>query len=678
MIKLFQIILNWIVTKLNPPLHHPPSKDDPAQTRQLAFPPVTATPTELLTAPNASDDAPTIKLRNQSDDSEDVLSTESITTVAEPEDASFTEPTAVLEKNEDASTLDVARNIVGTVDGHVPDCSQLYCIAHNPYNHLMLASAGTGKTTTIIGKIKYLLLTEQYAPEDILILTHNRYSADEMRSHIVRETGKDVYIGTFHKLGMDILRQSYPGISVITDTEKTQLIRNLVYSSLHSPNYSRILLSYANYSNRTFLVPDYVLGAQSTLHTNDVDAILLQNESFMETFYIDCLKAIDRLRTINKTPEYLREKWKSYYAQTTFCDAITPIFYGYSQHLRSNGIIDFSDMINHATELIKSGSYHSHFRYVAVDEYQDISQSRLDFLIALRQSCDYSLFCAGDDWQSIFSFSGSNLDYTILFARYWGSASVSQLHVVHRFPQNLVELSSTFIMHNSAQIQKNIFGNNQSQNQTVFEISKHNQNELVEALSSILQKMPEKKSVFLIGRYKQDLDPYLNVFQPIAEEYKDSSFIKLEYSTRHDLDITFMTAHKSKGMESDFVLILNNLGGIKQTNHRGFPASFRNFSIVDSLFESSESARQNEERRLYYVALTRARERVFLFTLEDRESVFIHELRRSYGIALSPDHHSTCPLCGHLLNRTNDPYSPLMYCSYCRYSRVLYPNDLPF
>lgn len=715
MVKLFQIFVNWIVAKLRGLSHSQPSdvqpleftavnsgeqlqpievpaKSQPSEpapsNRDDHLPPAVASPQPQPPEP-APIDPDDRCVPTEGSPPAQVIHLADIYLPHEIEEILLLNIPEINLPSQLLQELRQARELLGPIEGHDLDNFQINCIRHDFYNHLVLAGAGTGKTTTVIGKVKYLLRTGQYTPEDILILSYTRSSADEMKSRILKETGESIYTCTFHKLGMDIIRQINPDLTVITDAEKKQTIQELVRYELHSPRFLDKLNLYARSSNGNFFVHDYILSKQDPLTDNEVDVLLQNNESFMAKFYDGCVKIIDRLRTNNTSPEQLRVKCQSssnkfQTMHIALCDAIMPIYYGYSQYLNRWGKIDYADMINFATELIQTGAYQSRFRCVIVDEYQDISQPRFKLLAALRKSCDYRLFCVGDDWQSVYSFSGSDVDLIVNFDRYWHSACTSKIVHTHRFPQNLADLSGNFIMRNPYQVKKELLGVDQSDKQTVFEICKEMQEALVEALSTILLSLPAGKSVFLIGRYKKDIDLYRNLFQLISDEDKDSSVQELRFEVRPDLNITFLTAHKSKGLQADIVVILNNLDSNKAPRDRGFPAFSQYFSTIDFLLEPTvdfphgDDFPHSEERRLFYVALTRAKERVFLFTLKGLESVFIQELRNDYGKKLSPDEHSFCPYCGLSLRLIDDPHDPLLACPRFHYHRSIDRRLIPF
>ena len=123
---------------------------------------------------------------------------------------------------------------------------------------------------------------------------------------------------------------------------------------------------------------------------------------------------------------------------------IEPIYNDYDQALQKNFEIDFNDMINKAATYIRQGNYHHHYKYVIVDEYQDISKARYNLLKALRDSKDYTLFCVGDDWQSIYRFAGSEIGFILDFSKYWGQTTIRRIETTYRFPQSLINISRIY------------------------------------------------------------------------------------------------------------------------------------------------------------------------------------------------------------------------------------------
>jgi DNA helicase-4 len=285
-----------------------------------------------------------------------------------------------------------------------------------------------------------------------------------------------------------------------------------------------------------------------------------------------------------------------------------PIYDAFQQHLNETNTIDFEDMIGRAIEYVESGRYQSPYSYLLVDEFQDISASRARLIKGLlNQKPDNSLFCVGDDWQSVYRFTGSDLTITKNFSEHFGYTATSVLNKTFRFNNKIGDFASQFVMRNSTQIQKQINSHQQVEN-TAVSLIKTSQEQLAlhAALSaiSIKIKIKEKASVLILARF--------NFKKP------DLADLKHQYP---QLKCQFMTVHASKGKEADYVIVL----GLEKGKH-GFPSEKATHPLLELLLPKAEAFERAEERRLFYVAVTRARHHVYLISDANEVSNFIREL----------------------------------------------------
>ena len=347
---------------------------------------------------------------------------------------------------------------------------------------------------------------------------------------------------------------------------------------------------------------------------------------------------------------------------------VEPIFGAYDSCLKDRGEIDFNDMIHLATGYVEAGKYVNPYKYVIVDEYQDISRARYVLLDRMRKSADYALFCVGDDWQSIYRFAGSDIGFILNFQHYWGAAETSRIETTYRFTQKLAEISGNFIMHNPAQMRKSIKGKPDDTGFVLGEINAYTDKYAIQFMVEKLDDLPQKSSVFFIGRYSFDAD-LLRDNDLLSCRYDNvRKQVEVRYRNRPDLQMYFATAHKSKGLQADYIFIINN-----RNARMGFPSKIQDAPILQLLLEKCDQYPDAEERRLFYVALTRARKKVFLLTVENQESSFVKELRAQYGEALKQERFS-CPVCGGRLQKKSGPYGDFWGCSNykttgCKYTK---------
>lgn len=289
-----------------------------------------------------------------------------------------------------------------------------------------------------------------------------------------------------------------------------------------------------------------------------------------------------------------------------------PVYDSYQEELHKRGQIDFTDAILTATELCKQ--YHPvQYDYIIVDEFQDISVDRYQFLLALRAgNPPAKLYCVGDDWQSIYRFSGSDMALFNSFEEFFGPTDINKIETTYRFGEPLVGYSSWFIQKNAVQIKKDIHPFN-SQRKTELLFQPYDRNDYCNVIGQLVASIPADKSIFLLGRYSFD-DYYLSfMYQSIKETGKFFYIIG-------GRKIEFLTAHKSKGLEADYVIIL-------QCNRDvyGFPSMVSDDPVLDVVLTKSDKYPHGEERRLFYVAITRAKVKTIVMYDRRYPSVFVDE-----------------------------------------------------
>ena len=495
-----------------------------------------------------------------------------------------------------ANMANYAYEMTGQIEGRWMDKQQMQCVAMEVRNHLVIAGAGTGKTTTIIARIKYLLKTGQCKPKDILVLSYTRASANEMCKRIKKETGeKRIDVFTFHQLGRKIITQCEKNRPSICPP---RLLEEMVKENIDSRG----------------------LDSCSELAGKDRDAVI---------------RLVTTLITLMKSKGYSLEDIEKKIldgdpanreANVDIYTLLAPVYQAYQAYLTETNTMDFNDMIWRAIRLIQNQQYSHSYKYVIVDEYQDMSYAPDVLLHAMRQSIDFRLFCVGDDWQSIYRFNGSDIGYILEFEKHWGPAQISKIETTYRFSQQLVNISGRFIMKNKHQYPKKMVGKGPDCEGFALEIIRDNL--YLNAIDGMIKKLgelPAGSTVFVLGRYKHDKDALKHFPNLHVRENAESETI-IVYPKRPDLKISFLTVHKAKGLQADFVFIINNRQG-----KTGFPSHQQDPPIIGQLLNSREAYPFAEERRLFYVALTRAKKKVYLVLQNDNVSEFAKELIHNYS-----------------------------------------------
>ena len=289
-----------------------------------------------------------------------------------------------------------------------------------------------------------------------------------------------------------------------------------------------------------------------------------------------------------------------------------PVYERYINALSDSNQIDFTDAILQATEICRT-SHPVEYDYIIVDEFQDISVDRYNFLKVLREgNPPAKLYCVGDDWQSIYRFSGSDMALFNQFPEYFGATEINKIETTYRFGEPLVSLSSNFIQCNKAQIQKNIHSFS-SEMRTELEFYAYDRRDYCNTIGQLVASIPSDKSIFLLGRYSFD-DYYLSfMYQSIKESNRF-------YYVIGGRKIEFLTVHKSKGLEADYVILLQC-----NKDTYGFPSQVSDDPVLNYVLTKSDQFPYGEERRLFYVAITRAKIKTLVLYDKRFPSVFVDE-----------------------------------------------------
>ena len=481
------------------------------------------------------------------------------------------------------------------VENHPLDREQRKAIYDPARFNLTVAGAGSGKTTTILGKILYLLQSGFASPPEILVLSFTHDSATELRERFLREYYQtfadqillrkspppNITIETFHSLALKLLRKLWPDFSVTTnEVDDEQSVSEITDDPV-----------------------------------SDSDELIMQTSIIRE--FLD-LHELESEIVTQIASKFSSEEYRKIFL------TVSEQYQGELSGLLEKHQATFSGLIKLAIRYLRSGQIKTQFRYIIVDEYQDLSALRQEFLHLLIESSQANLFSVGDDWQAIYGFSGSRVDFTLNFRRFWGDFSLHRISKTYRFGPTLARLSSSFIMQDHTQIRKQIHSQKEDSLEPVVEVCGESERLDLEVLTHYFESLPEHSSILLLGRFQVDQ------FRLAHCSKFNLTPDGIAFCSRPDLKIRFLTVHQSKGLEADYVIILNN-----RDAKLGFPAHVKDPPLKAELAKIAEELSLdqisvNEERRLFYVALTRAKKQVILLTVDGKESSFIKELRRKF------------------------------------------------
>jgi len=425
-------------------------------------------------------------------------------------------------------------------------------------------------------------------------------------------------------------------------------------------------------------------GVELRPKSNDELLEELRKSSEVAEFAILMAKILTLFKESDHHLDALRNKAAQHIDSTRLLllfDLFTPILVAYEAELAEFGQIDFADMIRKATEHVESGRYQSPYLHVLVDEFQDISRARARLVSAfVGQRPESFLFVVGDDWQSIYRFTGSDIAYTRDFRDIFGNTATIPLDLTFRFNDQIGNAASKFILKNPAQIVKSIRSLHEAPHPAFSFIRVvRTEDGLKMALDAIEKQSgyghDSKATVLVLGRYNFVIEDW---WSPAASR---------QLKTMHpSLDVQFMTVHGAKGKEADYVVVLG-LGRGKN----GFPCEKPTDSVLEFLLPDLEPFPLAEERRLFYVALTRARRRVYLAYNPLEASQFVLELlNKEEGYSVCTDEFASrlmcaeiafvpCPDCatGALVPRTGPDGFSFVGCNnypYCKHTEKPCPQ----
>lgn len=341
-------------------------------------------------------------------------------------------------------------------------------------------------------------------------------------------------------------------------------------------------------------------------------------------------------------------------------------YHEYSKCLKERNAIDFEDMINESARIIRDGQLKGErlkFKYIIVDEYQDISRQRFNLTKELSNLCDAKVIAVGDDWQSIYAYAGSDITLFTKFKESFGYGQELSITKTYRNAQELIDIAGGFIQKNSVQIKKALVSPKHISDPVVVRTYTENVDrkqydgrggkffligETVESLMDEILKEKPDSSILLLGRY--GFDAYnLGRSADFKYDEKTGNVYSQKYNAVY---LDFMTVHRAKGLGYDNVIIVNGRDDIY-----GFPSKIEDDPVLNYVIKTDHAIEYAEERRLFYVALTRTKNRVYIVVPEKHPSEFVLELIRDYGnirldgnIVLNPDRKveaKRCPICGY-------------------------------
>ncbi len=590
------------------------------------------------------------------------------------------------------------------VNGHRLDRQQTAAVMDDADTELVIAAAGTGKTTTLVGKVKHLV--EGGAdPSRILMISLTNNTVRDLRKALDREFGPGfgADVMTIHALGNRIARKR-----ACVGKDRAALLSSIMYDLCESDRkFSHNLMAYIEDLRRSGLGDLSLNGmfirprglrvladelfrrgfgcrytAQSYQDGKQSPAVLEAEDGKGHSLKVlgNSARASEMSSKPDKAPEYLdscgfppdllnandlaaavvnawgprlsepmgalisrckcthstiRDLKRANGRNTTAMKPVVEqelavldaVWDHYSLICAEGGMADYDDMVIQATESVLAGMPCGKcYSHVLVDEYQDVSRTLVDLLTALRMRMGFRLFCVGDDWQSIYAFTGGDIGQFYGFRKAWsafGTVSVRKIETTYRYPQTLADLAGAFVMKNPKQQKKSVKGMPDPPFKPVMLLPANTDRDISKMIANRIEFLPDEESVFVIGRTRADIYALGSGTGQFRFSPGDGLSGSAEVSFRRwdkdaedwsdDRKVRFLTAHSSKGLEADNVFV------IADRDRGGFPSNASD--NLSGLFSSvDEGIEYPEERRVFYVAMTRARKRLFIVTITDDEN----------------------------------------------------------
>ncbi len=475
--------------------------------------------------------------------------------------------------------------------------AQARAVVNGEHSLLVLAGAGSGKTSVLVARAGWLLARGEAAAEQILLLAFGRKAAQEMDERIrERLHTEEITARTFHALALHIIQQGSKKVPTISKLENDTAARNKLFISTWRQQCSEKKAQAKGW--RQWLEEEM---AWTVPEGNFWDDEKLQRRLASR---LDRWVSLMRMHggaqaeMIASAPEEIRDRFGKR------VKLMAPLLKAWKSALKAENAVDFSGLIHQAIVILEKGRFVSPWKHILVDEFQDISPQRAALLAALRkQNSHTTLFAVGDDWQAIYRFSGAQLSLTTAFHQTFGDGDRCDLDTTYRFNNRIGEIANRFIQQNPHQLKKPLNSLTTGDKKAVTLLDDTQLDALLDKLSGYA-KADER--ILVLARYHH--------LKPASLEKAATRWPKLQ--------LDFMTIHASKGQQADYVIIVG-----LQEGSDGFPAPARESIMEEALLPVVEDFPDAEERRLLYVALTRARHRVWLLYNKANPSCFVEDLK---------------------------------------------------
>ncbi|MGO3908219.1 DNA helicase IV [Huaxiibacter chinensis] len=484
-----------------------------------------------------------------------------------------------------------------TIESSPLNPAQARAVVNGEHSLLVLAGAGSGKTSVLVARAGWLLTRGEASADQILLLAFGRKAAQEMDERIqARLHTQDISARTFHALALHIIQQGSKKVPVISRLENDTQARLSLFIEAWQQQCSEKKAQAKGW--RQWLEEELAWTVPEGSFWQDKSLARRLGSRLDRWVSLMRMHGGTQAEMIEGAPEEVRVLFSKR------VKLMAPLLKAWKTALKEENAVDFSGLIHQAIILLEKGRFVSPWKHILVDEFQDISPQRAALLAALRkQNKHTALFAVGDDWQAIYRFSGAQLSLTTAFHDYFGEGDRSDLDTTYRFNARIGEVANRFIQQNPHQLEKPLNSLSTGDKKAVTLLADDQLEPLLDKLSGFVKG---DERILILARY--------HYLKPAILEKAATRWPKLQ--------LDFMTVHASKGQQADYVIVVG-----LQEGSDGFPAPARESVMEQALLPAPEDFPDAEERRLLYVAITRARHRVWLLYDKERPSPFVEVLK---------------------------------------------------
>ena len=461
--------------------------------------------------------------------------------------------------------INVNNSFFNDFDGKSLDEQQRIVCVLNDCDLEIIAGAGTGKTYTLLAKAAYLIEKRGIDSSEILFLSFSKSSVKDLSERLKYP----IETRTIHSFGLSIINSK----DVIEEYEFLKIFKRYLEDA------SEKELDDINYFCENFLASYNVRSRLKELDYEEEKFNYLIKETkfpYKIQRFLDLFKGknydISYLKKLKKRCEKeFDEKFSLDMLQNIyFLNVFEPIFRFYQSFLSKNNLIDYNDMINQAIKIIDEKDINLKYKYIFVDEYQDMSYNNFLLVKTVKDKTNANLIVVGDDWQSIYGFRDSDLKLFTDFDKYFPNAKRVFLEKTYRNSQQLIDTAGKFIMNNENQFVKSL--NSDLSIEKPIKIIYHSQGSEKEnnIIYNLVSNLSNDNTVLIIGRHKKDINEFL-VNTNLIKKGRSKNYKKITDKANTIDNVEYRTIHKAKGLEADYVIIIraiddfcdfiNELGG---------------------------------------------------------------------------------------------------------------------